>query len=156
MPDFAALHRACKRGSFDDDAERAEHLEMRALARLFMSRHVTDNTQALMAALWANSNCNEHARFPDASKVVTSTRKPRWLIDNDVVLHSLLGEYHKTLKDEMSEYECKAVAKTTRMLLASAYVRENGVSQFHLPRVYGLIFGDSVADAAAAEPKRQR
>ena len=144
-----------RRGSFDTEEERALYLEMRTMARAFMTQHVTVNTQGLFAALWERTACDDAKRFPDASSVLVDIRAKNWLTDNDVVLGGLYPELLATLGEELSEYEAKAVAKTTRMLLACVYMHANCASPFHVQRVYGILFGDADPGRLAVT-KRQR
>lgn len=156
MSNSAVLFRVIDKGSFDGDEELALYLEMRTLARLFMTRHVTINIQSLLTALWERSACDmKNVRFPDASKILMKVEDPNWLTNNDFVLRNLFRDYFDMLQDELSEFEAKVIAKTTRMLLACVFMRENKVSVIHVPRVYGVIFGDSLLETST-DTKRRR
>lgn len=156
MSNSVVLFRVIDKGSFDDDEERALYLEMRTLARVFMTRHVTVNIQPILSALWERSACDmDSVRFPDASKILMKVKGADWLTNNDFVLRNLFRDYFDMLNGELSEFEARVIAKTTRMLLACVFMRENKVSVLHVQRVYGVIFGDSVLDASA-DTKRRR
>ena len=156
MADLGLLHGAASRGRFQSEEELKLYGYLRALTASYITRYVGSsfgkNIAETLTRLWQETAIKDGNVFPCVDKIARNTVFRDWLTNHAAIVSSL-HEHVFCLEQELSDAELVIVAKTVRMLLAPAYIRDNKVTSDKLRLVYGLIYGEC---DLFSEPKSKR